>query len=74
MTIDKLITSTACWGLLHFDNTQWRFQPLVLRCGRSIIHNGLAAEKIPAKLTKKKVKSTNSFNILKERAEKLLRS
>jgi len=74
LDIDKLKTSTKCFGFLHFDNNQWRLQPLVLRCGRTTIHNGLAALKVPTKLVKKKEKSTDSFKILKERAEKLLRS
>ena len=74
LSIDKLKTSTECFGFLHFDNNQWRFQPLVLRCGRTTVHNGLAAIKAPAKLVNKKTKSTDSFKILKERAEKLLRS
>ena len=74
LSVDKLKTSTECFGFLHFDNNQWRFQPLVLRCGRTTVHNGLAAIKAPAKLVNKKTKSTDSFKILKERAEKLLRS
>jgi len=74
LDVDKLKTSSQCFGFLHFDNNQWRLQPLSLRCGRTTIHNGLAALKAPTKMVKKKVKSTDSFKILKERAEKLLRS
>lgn len=74
LDVDKLMTSTECFGFLRFDNNQWSLQPLSLRCGRTVVHNGLAAVKAPTKLVKKKVKPTDSFKILKERAEKLLRS
>ena len=74
LDIDQLKTSNESFGFLHFDNNQWRFQPLTVRSGKTVVHNGLVAEKAPTKLVKKKVKSTDSFKILKERAEKLLRS
>jgi len=74
LDIDKLKTSDESFGFLLFDNNQWSFQPLTVRFGKTVVHNGLAAEKAPVKLVKKKVKSTDSFKILKERAEKLLRS
>lgn len=68
--------SKECFGLLRFDNGEWLFQPLtiktVIKKAEYIIHNGSSAIEMPAKIAKKK-KTSNSFEILKERSSRLLR-
>lgn len=61
----QLAGTKRCFGLIRFDDGQWRVQPLVATKGKKLMMTGTGASTAP--------KSTSSINVLKERAGKLLR-
>lgn len=78
LTPTLLATTTACLGLLRWDDGRWQVQPLAVRATvkRQTVeaHNGdWACGVTDAKVTKAEAKAGDAVAVLRERAGRLLR-